>query len=199
MGLAGGLTMPDVTRRKELLDDLDTEFGGAERYLVGPAGVDPAAIETLAEHLRRHPDDPIVTLAAPAAAGDREDPHAVKVVVDRRGYALYFSRAAIPHPRRPGAAPALKHLGIYGYRREALLERIGPHLVQLDTVVAVAELLVELCPPCDDLRCVVEHLLHVHVANAQLLRARRRTPGKGEQYNANCTGTTPHDPYSTTI
>jgi 3-deoxy-manno-octulosonate cytidylyltransferase (CMP-KDO synthetase) len=36
------------------------------------------------------------------------------------GYALYFSRAGIPYPRVAGAA-ALKHLGIYGYQRAALL------------------------------------------------------------------------------
>ena len=56
-----------------------------------------------------------------------KDPNAVKVVTDRSGYALYFSRSPIPHVR--GSAnwvddtplPALKHLGIYSYRREFLL------------------------------------------------------------------------------
>lgn len=85
--------------------------------------IDPAAVGKVAEHLRRHPGDPVVTLAAPATEAELEDPHTVKVVVDRRGYALYFSRAPIPFNRRqPGKAPLLKHVGIYGYRRRALLE-----------------------------------------------------------------------------
>jgi len=56
-----------------------------------------------------------------------KDPNAVKVVIDQRGYALYFSRSPIPHVRgaadwmRETPLPALKHLGIYSYRREFLL------------------------------------------------------------------------------
>lgn len=47
-------------------------------------------------------------------------PHVVKVVSDEQGRALYFSRAAIPHPRNPPAS-FFKHLGIYAYRRDLLL------------------------------------------------------------------------------
>jgi 3-deoxy-manno-octulosonate cytidylyltransferase (CMP-KDO synthetase) len=52
------------------------------------------------------------------------DPNVVKVVTDRRGFALYFSRAPIPHPRGPQDRDAgpFKHLGLYVYRREFLLE-----------------------------------------------------------------------------
>jgi 3-deoxy-manno-octulosonate cytidylyltransferase (CMP-KDO synthetase) len=83
--------------------------------------IDPDGIGRIAAHLAAHPEDPIVTLAADAEPGDRDTPSAVKVVLDRRGYALYFSRAGIPFPRVAQAAPALRHLGIYGYQREALL------------------------------------------------------------------------------
>lgn len=48
-------------------------------------------------------------------------PHVVKVVADQRGRALYFSRAAIPHGASEGAS-CYKHLGIYAYRREFLLQ-----------------------------------------------------------------------------
>jgi 3-deoxy-manno-octulosonate cytidylyltransferase (CMP-KDO synthetase) len=84
--------------------------------------IDPAAVTAVAEHLASHPEDPIVTLAAPAEPGEVEDPNAVKVVVGTTGYALYFSRAAIPYRRRAGGAAPLKHLGIYGFQRAALLE-----------------------------------------------------------------------------
>ena len=83
--------------------------------------IDPAGISRLARHFASHPDDAIATLAAAAEPGDADDPDVVKVVLDRQGFALYFSRAGIPFPRSADAAPALRHLGIYGYRRDALL------------------------------------------------------------------------------
>jgi 3-deoxy-manno-octulosonate cytidylyltransferase (CMP-KDO synthetase) len=83
--------------------------------------IDPEAVSRIACHLAEHPDDPVVTLAAEARPEEMDNPNAVKVVLDLAGYALYFSRAAIPHPRQEGAAQPLKHLGIYGYQREALL------------------------------------------------------------------------------
>lgn len=52
---------------------------------------------------------------------DLASPHVVKVVVDARGDALYFSRAPIPFQREPGT-PIFKHIGLYAYRRDFLLE-----------------------------------------------------------------------------
>lgn len=52
---------------------------------------------------------------------DQANPHVVKVVVDRQGDALYFSRAPIPFQREPGT-PVFKHIGLYAYRRTFLLE-----------------------------------------------------------------------------
>jgi 3-deoxy-manno-octulosonate cytidylyltransferase (CMP-KDO synthetase) len=51
------------------------------------------------------------------------NPNVVKVVVDRGGFALYFSRASIPHVRDPrgGWPPLYKHVGLYAYRRSALM------------------------------------------------------------------------------
>jgi 3-deoxy-manno-octulosonate cytidylyltransferase (CMP-KDO synthetase) len=87
--------------------------------------IDPAAISSLARHLIANPDEEMATLAAPAEDGDLENPNAVKVVLDRSGYALYFSRAPIPYPRNPGQAPVWKHLGIYGYRSDVLQRVAG--------------------------------------------------------------------------
>jgi 3-deoxy-manno-octulosonate cytidylyltransferase (CMP-KDO synthetase) len=42
--------------------------------------------------------------------------------MDRRGYALYFSRSPIPYRRRAALATPLRHVGMYGYQRAALLE-----------------------------------------------------------------------------
>ena len=51
------------------------------------------------------------------------NPNIVKLVLDRAGFALYFSRAPIPHSRDPrgGWPPLYRHVGLYAYRRSALL------------------------------------------------------------------------------
>jgi 3-deoxy-manno-octulosonate cytidylyltransferase (CMP-KDO synthetase) len=74
-------------------------------------------------------DDDSVQLATPCAAitvpNEIMDPNVVKVVRDFDGNALYFSRAPIPWVRDTGArveARHWKHVGVYGYRRDALLE-----------------------------------------------------------------------------
>ncbi|MGN0031127.1 MAG: 3-deoxy-manno-octulosonate cytidylyltransferase [Candidatus Gastranaerophilaceae bacterium] len=48
------------------------------------------------------------------------DPNLVKCVVDKNGFALYFSRSKIPFERNLGVADFYGHLGIYGYKRKAL-------------------------------------------------------------------------------
>jgi 3-deoxy-manno-octulosonate cytidylyltransferase (CMP-KDO synthetase) len=53
------------------------------------------------------------------------NPNAVKVVTDKDGFALYFSRSPLPHYRTPfeeAAHPAYKHIGLYVYRRDFLVE-----------------------------------------------------------------------------
>jgi 3-deoxy-manno-octulosonate cytidylyltransferase (CMP-KDO synthetase) len=56
-------------------------------------------------------------------AAELANPNVVKVVLDRAGFALYFSRAPIPFARDPRAGwpPLYKHIGLYAYRRSALL------------------------------------------------------------------------------
>jgi 3-deoxy-D-manno-octulosonate cytidylyltransferase len=90
--------------------------------------IDPEGISRIAGHLAASPQDPVVTLATPAEPGEMDNPNAVKVVLARDGSALYFSRSPIPYPRvsqREGGAAPLKHLGIYGYQRKALLRLAG--------------------------------------------------------------------------
>jgi len=98
--------------------------------MLDPAGVD-AAVDALCEDATAD----LSTLAVPlASAAEMLSSSVVKVVADGRGHALYFSRAPIPHVRRgassdPAASAeaavarglARKHLGLYAYRREALL------------------------------------------------------------------------------
>jgi 3-deoxy-manno-octulosonate cytidylyltransferase (CMP-KDO synthetase) len=90
--------------------------------------VQPSQIETLM-HLFDDPSTQIGTLGKPFESIDAvRNPNSPKIVVDRRGFALYFSRSVIPYVRGVEAAdwlahfPFLKHLGVYAYRREVLAE-----------------------------------------------------------------------------
>ncbi len=56
------------------------------------------------------------------SAEDIHNPNIVKVTTDLRGYALYFSRSVIPYPRDPNTRPDYyRHIGVYGFRKEALM------------------------------------------------------------------------------
>jgi 3-deoxy-D-manno-octulosonate cytidylyltransferase len=81
----------------------------------------PSVLDAVAAPLVSDPDVLMSTAALPQDdPGEYERPSVVKVVVDARGDALYFSRAPIPHYRDSGTGPYRKHLGIYGYRRDFL-------------------------------------------------------------------------------
>ena len=88
--------------------------------------VEPEAIDTLVEAIESEEGVAIATLMVPIAkAPDIMDPNVVKVVLDFDGNALYFSRAPIPWVRdreAPVHVKHMKHLGLYAFRREALLE-----------------------------------------------------------------------------
>jgi 3-deoxy-manno-octulosonate cytidylyltransferase (CMP-KDO synthetase) len=84
----------------------------------------PEHIESLIA-LMRDPDVGVGTLKTPAADVDIDNPSAVKVVTDKSGRALYFSRATIPHDRDGLRPQYFKHLGFYGYRKEALDRFVG--------------------------------------------------------------------------
>jgi 3-deoxy-manno-octulosonate cytidylyltransferase (CMP-KDO synthetase) len=88
--------------------------------------LDPAAVDTAVSALLEEPRAAVATVATPIKVpGDIMDPNIVKVVLDFDDNALYFSRAPIPWVRDTGntiQVRHLKHLGLYVFRREALLE-----------------------------------------------------------------------------
>lgn len=94
--------------------------------------IDPAVIDLVVEKLQ---DCEMSTAATRIRdACEYADPNSVKVVVNAAGRALYFSRRTIPYLRdaangpieeQLAAFPFLKHLGIYGYRRETLLRLVS--------------------------------------------------------------------------
>jgi 3-deoxy-manno-octulosonate cytidylyltransferase (CMP-KDO synthetase) len=101
--------------------------------------LDPAIIDAVVEPMRRDPSIEMGTAARRLSHADElANPHLVKVVTDRRGFAMYFSRAPIPNGR-DGSAPdeARIHIGLYVYRRDTLLRlaRLAPgRLEQLESL-----------------------------------------------------------------
>ncbi len=85
--------------------------------------VDPKLIDRLVREVHRDRTVEMITAAHPFSNEvDADSPHQVKVVLDAKKNALYFSRSRIPFPRGPDpVAPPLRHQGIYGYTRELLL------------------------------------------------------------------------------
>lgn len=84
--------------------------------------VDPDHIDELVAAFERRRSLKMATLATPIASDeDFHDPAVVKVVFDRRGTAIYFSRHAIPFERDGQPGPRWKHIGMYAYRRDFVL------------------------------------------------------------------------------
>jgi len=89
--------------------------------------IHPSSIDALAEVLLKNSQLDAATLAVPSRDPEAYlNPNVVKVVCDREGNALFFSRAPLPFYREGGKTTAfLKHLGIYGYRKDFLLKFVG--------------------------------------------------------------------------
>jgi 3-deoxy-manno-octulosonate cytidylyltransferase (CMP-KDO synthetase) len=94
----------------------------------------PEIIDSLVDTLKTKGDMDMATLAHPGTdSTDFHDPAVVKVVLDSKGRALYFSRAPIPALTEASSAPQYyKHLGFYGYRNGFLQEftKLSPGILE---------------------------------------------------------------------
>ena len=123
-----------TSRIAEVVKILEPQGTGrdAPSVIVNVQGDEPEiearVIDELVDGLIADGEAPMATLASTFAEDeDPTDPNIVKLVLDRRGRALYFSRSLIPHDRDSGNAlpvHALKHPGVYAYRRDFLLEYV---------------------------------------------------------------------------
>ncbi len=107
--------------------------------------IEPAAIDEAIEPFRDDADLQMASLCQRFhESADALDPHVVKVVTDRRGFALYFSRAAIPFLRDAHAgdhaAGPFKHIGLYVQRREFLLKVASLEPTPLERAEALEQL-----------------------------------------------------------
>lgn len=96
-------------------------------YIVNLQGdeplIKPESIDAVAKNVQEDENADISTLIRVLTDEvEINNPNLVKCVVDNNGYALYFSRSKIPYERNSGIATFYGHLGIYGYKREALMK-----------------------------------------------------------------------------
>ena len=177
MTRAGHATGTD--RLAEVADGLDDELSvnvqGDEPL------IDPAMIQAAVAPLLNDQSIPMGTLRTPLTSLDEfRNPNVVKVVTDRAGFALYFSRAPIPYPRdfdeqleqRWSELATAKHVGLYVYRRSFLLDY--PHLPKT---------------PLEEQECLeqlraLEHGYRIHVATTDLVGQGVDTPADLERVRA---------------
>lgn len=95
-------------------------------YIVNLQGdeplIKPESIDEVAKSVKEDANADISTLIRKITPEEAENPNLVKCVVDINGFAMYFSRSKIPFKRNEGKSDFYGHLGIYGYKREALLK-----------------------------------------------------------------------------
>ena len=104
--------------------------------------IEPAMIDEAVEPLLVDPMVVMSTLRRQIAdPAELHNPNVTKVVVDREGYALYFSRTPIPYVRE-GAPPARawRHVGLYVYRRDLLLQLAGLAPTELERSESLEQL-----------------------------------------------------------
>ena len=102
----------------------------------------PDAIDLAVRRLLAHPADELATLRKRTTdLHDLSNPAVVKVVVDRAGYALYFTRSAVPFVRPGNPSPVFwRHLGLYAYRRDTLLKMAGLPATPLEQAEGLEQL-----------------------------------------------------------
>ena len=139
-------------RLAEVVDELAIPD---EEIIVNLQGDEPlmpvACINQVAEALASHPAAMVSTLCVPITDPDELfDPHVVKVVRNREGYALYFSRAPVPwhraefdtgRTRLPDDGTVfLRHIGLYGYRAGYIKEYVRQEHCALERAESLEQL-----------------------------------------------------------
>lgn len=144
---SGGLA---VMTRKDHKTGTDRLAEVAEKYddaelIINVQGdeplIDPELIDNLAKLFET---DSLLQMATVKTEIKNEEemknPNNVKVVTDKDGYALYFSRSLLPYPRKAGIAKVYKHIGIYAYRRDFLLKYAKMESTPLEVTESLEQL-----------------------------------------------------------
>ena len=103
--------------------------------------IEPSLIDELVAEFARDDKLQMATVATELTDADEmQNPNNVKVVVDRNSNALYFSRSLIPFPRNAGKSPVYKHIGIYAYRRQFLIDYAAMEPTPLEQAESLEQL-----------------------------------------------------------
>ncbi|WP_432800358.1 3-deoxy-manno-octulosonate cytidylyltransferase [Poriferisphaera sp. WC338] len=122
-----------TSRIAEVVEKLIEENGGplpTDTIIANVQGdepeIEPTVIDELIDGLANDPVAPMATLASDFAENeDPANPNIVKLIVNQKGHAMYFSRSMIPYARvGKDAVTPLKHPGLYAYRPDFLLEYV---------------------------------------------------------------------------
>lgn len=127
------MTSPNHKSGTDRIEEAATKIEGEYDVVVNVQGDEPFIQRDQIETVCRCFDDPsteIATLGKPFGTDFNaiKNPNSPKIIVDNRGYAMYFSRSVIPFIRGKeqsewsSAFPFLKHIGLYAYRRNVLTE-----------------------------------------------------------------------------
>lgn len=130
-GYVAMMTRPDHTSGTDRIAEIAIARGWPDDLIVvniqgDEPRIPPQLVRAVAEQLVAHHEAAIATACHPIhSAAEMFDTNAVKVVLDKNGFAAYFSRAPIPYARDvfkvdqsrlPEGLPAYRHLGLYAYR-----------------------------------------------------------------------------------
>jgi len=105
--------------------------------------IDPRAVDELVAPFASDPSLQMTTLFRRIhESAELNNPNITKVVLDRGGFAIYFSRAPIPYVRDPrgGWPPLYRHIGLYAYRRSALMVLASLEPTPLERAEALEQL-----------------------------------------------------------
>ena len=137
------MTRADHKTGTDRLAEVAEKFPDAD-VVINVQGDEPLIEPTLIEELARQFEDENLQMATVATAlsdaAEMRNPNNVKVVIDKNNNALYFSRSLIPYPRNEGKAKVFKHIGIYAYRRNFLLDYAKMQPTELEQAESLEQL-----------------------------------------------------------
>ena len=137
------MTRADHKTGTDRLAEVAEKFPDAD-VVINVQGDEPLIEPTLIEELARQFEDENLQMATVATelsdAEEMNNPNNVKVVIDKNNNALYFSRSLIPYPRNVGKAKVYKHIGIYAYRRNFLLDYAKMSPTELEQAESLEQL-----------------------------------------------------------
>ena len=138
------MTRPDHKCGSDRVAEVASRHPDLE-YIVNLQGdepmITPESIDSVISVLKKGDNADISTLLRIIEdKNEVENPNLVKCVIDNNGFALYFSRSKIPYERNEGEAVFYGHIGLYGYKREALFKMTSLNQTMLEKTESLEQL-----------------------------------------------------------